>query len=113
MQEKDPNLIKRMLLVPRTKYESIPTAHAAKELHRHKSWTTIRRTRFEKVGIEGLNTCERNGRPMKLDRREFVRVKRKVVKNERSWSVKEVRDMIRKETDVTYSVSHTCRLMAK
>jgi transposase len=50
---------------------------------------------------------------MKLDHRGFVSVKRKVVKNECGWTVKEVREMIHEETDVTYSERHTYRLMAK
>ena len=112
-QEKDADVSKRMLLVLRTKYDGFPAAHVARELHRHKSWTTKWLRRFEEEGIEGLKTAKRSGRPMKLDKREFVRVKRKVVKNECGWSVKEVRDMIRDETDVSYSERHTYRLMAK
>lgn len=112
-QERDANVSKRILLILRTRYDGIPAAHAARELRRHKSWTTIWLRRFDEEGIEGLKTRDRIGRPMKLDKKEFVRVKRKVVKNECGWSVKEVKEMIRKETDVTYSERHTYRLMAK
>lgn len=112
-QEKDADVSKRMLLVLRTKYDGIPASHVARELHRHKSWTTMWLRRFEKEGIEGLKTKERSGRPMKLDHRNFVSVKRKVLKNECGWTVREVREMIHDEADVSYSERHIYRLMAK
>ena len=56
---------------------------------------------------------ERSGRPPKLYHNKFIAVKRKVVKNECGWTVKEVREMIRKEADVAYTERHIYRLMQK
>ncbi len=112
-EERDANVSKRIFLVLKVKYEGVPASHVAREVHRHKSWTTPWLRRFEKDGLEGLKTMERSGRPPKLDHNKFIAVKRKVVKNECGWTVKEVREMIRKEADVAYTERHIYRLMQK
>jgi transposase len=112
-QEKDADARSRILLVLRVRHDGVIPAHAAGELHRSRAWATIWLQRFEKDGLEGLKTRERSGRPPKLDHRKFVSVKRKVVKNECGWTVKEVREMIHREADVTYSERHIYRLMQK
>jgi len=112
-EEKDADASKRIFLILKVKYEGVPASHVAREVHRHKSWTTIWIRRFEEEGLQGLKTRERSGRPPKLDHRKFVSVKRKVVKNECGWTVKEVREMIHKEAGVVYSERHIYRLMQK
>ncbi|WP_174591893.1 winged helix-turn-helix domain-containing protein [Methanocella conradii] len=112
-REKDAETRNRILLVLRVKHDGVIPAHAARELHRSRAWATIWLQRFEEKRLEGLRTAERSGRPMKLDHHEFVSMKRMVVKNECGWTVKDVREMIHKETDVTYSERHTYRLMQK
>lgn len=111
--EKDGDVKERMLLIMRVRSDGVMASEVCEELHRTKGWASKWLNRFEEEGLEGLKTRERSGRPMKLDHREFVSVKRKVVRNECGWTVKEVREMIHEETDVTYSERHTYRLMAK
>lgn len=111
--EEDGDVKERMLLVMRVRSDGVLASEACKELHRTKGWASKWLTRFDKKGLDGLRTRERSGRPMKLDHKEFVSVKRKVVRNECGWTVEDVRDMIREETDITYSERHTYRLMAK
>lgn len=112
-REEDGDGKERMLLVMRVRSDGVMASEASKELHSTKGWASKWLSRFDEEGLEGLKTRERDGRPMKLDHREFVSVKRKVVKNECGWTVKEVREMIHKETDVTYSERQIYRLMAK
>ncbi|MGI0085945.1 MAG: helix-turn-helix domain-containing protein, partial [Nitrososphaerales archaeon] len=112
-QEKDANVSRRILLALKVRYEGIPASHIARDVHRHKSWTTPWLRRFDKEGLEGLKTRQRSGRPPKLDRQTFVRVKRKVVKSECGWSVKEVREMIRAEANVVYTERHVLRLLQR
>jgi len=111
--EEDGDVKERLLLVMRVRSDGIIASEACRELHRTKGWASKWLDRFDEEGIDGLKTKDRSGRPMKLDHREFVSMKRKVVKNECGWTVKEVREMIHNETDVTYSERHTYRLMAK
>jgi putative transposase len=112
-REEDGDVKERMLLVMRVRSDGVVASEVCEELRRTKGWASKWLNRFDEEGLEGLKTKERSGRPMKLDHREFVSVKRKVVKNECGWTVKEVREMIHEETDVTYSERHTYRLMAK
>ena len=112
-EEKDANASKRIFLVLKVKYEGIPASHVAREVHRHKSWTTPWLRRFEKYGLDGLKTKQRSGRPLKLDHQKLVRIKRKVVKNECGWTVKEVRELIRKEGRIVYTERHILRLLQR
>ena len=64
-EERDANVSKRIFLVLKVKYQGVPASHVAREVHRHKSWTTPWLRRFEKDGLEGLKTMERSGRPPK------------------------------------------------
>jgi transposase len=111
--EKDARVSKRLFLVLKVKYEGVPASQVARDVHRHKSWTTPWLRRFEKYGLEGLKTKKRSGRPPKLDHRTFVTIKRKVVRQESGWTVKEIRELIRKDADVTYTERHIYRLMQK
>jgi transposase len=112
-EEKDANVSKRIFLVLKVKYEGAPASQVARDVHRHKSWTTPWLRRFEKYGLEGLKTKQRIGRPPKLEHRKLVKVKRKVLRNECGWTVKEVRELIRKDAKVTYTERHIYRLMQK
>ncbi len=111
--EEDGDVKERLLLVMRVKSDCIMASEASRELHRTKGWASKWLNRFEEEGLEGLKTRERSGRPPKLDHRKFVSVKRKVVKNECGWTVKEVREMIHREADVIYSERQIYRLMQK
>jgi transposase len=93
-KEKDADTRNRILLALRVKHDSVIPAHASRELHRSRAWATIWLQRFEERGLEGLKTSERSGRPMKLDHRELVKVKRKILRKECGWTLKEIREMI-------------------
>jgi transposase len=43
----------------------------------------------------------------------MVKIKRKVVRQETGWTVKEVRELIRKEGHIVYTERHILRLMQK
>lgn len=111
--EKDPQTKLRMLLVLNSKYDGESQNQAARELRSTSSWASKWIGRFAEQGLEGLKTKQRSGRPPKLDHRTLVKIKRKVVRNECGWSVKEVRELIRKEGHVVYTERHILRLMQK
>lgn len=110
-EEKDARVRLRMLLVLNVKYDGIGQNQAARELHCLSSWASKWMGRFEKEGIEGLRTRERSGRPPKIKHGAIVRIKRKVVRNESGWTAREVRELIRKDADVTYTERHVYRLL--
>ncbi|MCL4519897.1 MAG: helix-turn-helix domain-containing protein, partial [Thaumarchaeota archaeon] len=78
--EEDGDVRERMLLAMRVRLDGVLASEACKELHRTKGWASKWLNRFDEEGLEGLKTKERSGRPMKLDHRKFVSVKRKVVR---------------------------------
>jgi transposase len=80
-KEEDGDVKERVLLVMRVRSDGIMASEACRELHRTKGWASKWIRRFDEEGIEGLKTRERSGRPMKLDHREFVSIRRKVLRN--------------------------------
>jgi len=73
--------------------------------------------RFRKMGIEGLRDQPRSGRPRLLSRRKEKMIQRVIEKPRitregvSSWSTTHVRELIRKEAGVTYTLRHVIRLM--
>ena len=66
--------------------------------------------RFEKEGVDGLRTRERSGRPPEVERWVMARIEREVMTNQSGWTVKEVRQLVRREAGVTYGERHVLRL---
>lgn len=110
-EEHDADVRLRMLLVLKVKFASLGQNQAARELHAFSSWAVKWVRRFEEEGIEGLRTRERSGRPPEVERRVMAKVEREVMTNQSGWTVREVRELVRKEAGVTYSERHVLRLL--
>ena len=110
-EEKDAGVRLRMLLVLKVKYDGLGQNEAARELHAQSSWAVTWIRRFEEEGIDGLRTRERSGRPPRVGQRVMAKIGREVTTNESGWTVKEVRELVRKECGVTYSERHVLRLL--
>jgi len=110
-EEKDADARLRMLLVLKVKYDGLGQNQAARELRAQSSWAVTWIRRFEEEGIEGLRTRERSGRPPKVEDRVMTKIGREVTTNESGWTVKEVRELVREETGVTYTERHILRLL--
>lgn len=110
-EEDDADVRLRMLLILKVKYDGVSQNRAAKELHAQSSWAVTWVRRFEEEGIEGLRTRERSGRPPKVERRLMARIGREVTTNRSGWTVREVRELVRRKASVTYSERHVLRLI--
>jgi transposase len=110
-RESDAETRLRTLLVLKVKYDGIGQNRAARELNALSSWAAKWVRRFEEEGIEGLRTRERSGRPPEIERDVMVSIGRKVLSNESGWTVREVRELIRRDAKVTYSERHVYRLL--
>ncbi len=110
-EEHDADVKLRMLLVLKVKYDGMGQNQAARELHAQSSWAVVWVSRFEEEGIDGLRTRERSGRPPKVEQRVMGEIGREVTTNENGWTVREVRELVREETGVTYSERHILRLI--
>ena len=110
-EEKDAYLSRRMLLILKVKLGGVGQNEAARELHAQSSWAVTWVRRFEEEGMEGLRTRERSGRPPKVERCVMTRIGREVTTNKSGWTVREVKELVRKEAGVTYSERHVLRLL--
>jgi len=110
-REKDAGVKLRMLLVLKVEYDGLGQNQAARELHAQSSWAVTWIRRFEEEGIDGLRTRDRSGRPPKVEQGVMAEIGREVTTNEGGWTVKEVRELVREETGVTYSERHVLRLI--
>ncbi len=109
--ERDADVRLRMLLVLKVKYDGVGQNQAARELHALSSWAAKWVRRFEEEDLEGLKTRERSGRPPEIEHDVMVRIRRKIMENESGWTVREVRELIRKDAKVTYTERHVYRLL--
>ncbi|MEK7251598.1 MAG: winged helix-turn-helix domain-containing protein, partial [Bacteroidota bacterium] len=71
--------------------------------------------RFEQQGVRGLKTKRRPGRPPKITEEQSIVLKQTVSKNDvrQGWRTARVRELIRRETGVTYTKRHTIRILQK
>ena len=110
-EEGDADTRVRILLVLRVRFEKVIPAEASRELHRSRAWATKWLGRFDEYGLDGLRTRERSGRPPKMPHTMMAAVERMVTGNHSGWTVKEVKQLIRKEAGAVYSKRHIYRLM--
>jgi transposase len=110
--EKDARVKERMLLIMLIKEGKI-AAHAARELHRAKSWAYTWRDRYEAGGIEGLRDKPRSGRPAMISQKVQMSVRKELKSNPYGWKTREVMRLIYRRAGVVYSETHICRLLQK
>ena len=111
-REKDARVKERMLLIMLIKDGKMP-AHAARELHRAKSWAYTWRDRYDSEGIEGLRDKPRSGRPPMISQKVQVSIRKQLKSNPYGWKTREVMRLIYKRAGVVYSETHICRLLQK
>ncbi len=110
-EEHDADVRLRMLLVLKAKFDGVGQNRAARELHSVSSWAEKWVRRFEEEGVEGLRTRERSRRPPEVERCVMARIEREVMTDQSGWTVREVRQLVRREAGVTYSERHVLRLL--
>jgi len=112
-RERDGEVRERILLVLRVKGDDVRPARAARELHKTRPWATKWLRRFEEEGLAGLRTRSRSGRPPKIPWRILVKIKRSLTKRPEGWRVKEVHEIIRRESSITLSMRQVYRILHK
>lgn len=110
-EEDDADVRLRMLLVLKVKYDGLGQNRAARDLHALSSWAAKWVRRFEEEGVDGLRTRERSGRPPEIEHSAMVTIERDVLSNKGGWTVREVRELIRRDAGVTYTQRHVYRLL--
>lgn len=107
---RDPILRERLLMV-QAAYE-MPLRDAAERFGCTHGKVDFWKKRYEMMGVWGLRTKERSGRPSKMTEGQKSRIRRMVRKHDamRGWRTKGIRELIRQEAGVTYSIRHTIRI---
>jgi len=109
--EKNAKVKERMLLVMRVKIDGRIAAHAAKELHRVKSWAYKWLERYDADGIEGLRDKPRSGRPARISQKVQMRIRKELMSYRYGWKTREVMRLIYKRAGIVYSETHIYRLL--
>jgi putative transposase len=109
--EKDAGVRERLLMIIWLK-KGKTTYEVADLLNCPQSKVMYWKTRFEKEGLDGLKTRPRSGKPPKLLGTEEEAI-RQTLESTNSWQTRWVRDLIYRETSVTYSERHVVRLLHK
>lgn len=107
-------IIRERLLMVKAACEK-PLREAAKDFGCVHGKIDFWKKRFEQHGLRGLKTKRRQGRPPKITEEQARAVKGKVTKKDmrHGWRTTRVRELIRKETGVTYTKRHTIRILQK
>lgn len=104
--------IRERLLMVQDAYE-MPLRAAAKRHGCTHGKIDFWKKRYEVLGLRGLSTKGRPGRPPKIRREQAAKIRRTVRKHNvmQGWRTKQVRLLIREETGVTYTRRHTIRIL--
>lgn len=110
-EEKDPKVRDRlrMILLLKEGYKQIEVAEIMRTTERTVyTW----KKRYEKEGFEGLKTRKKTGRKRRLEDDDFEDLKR-LLKQKDYWTTREVRDLIKIEFGVEYTMRHVPRILRK
>jgi len=102
--------VKERILIASLIAEGRSTYEAARILHCSQSKVAYWKKRYELEGLDGLKTRKHPGRPPKVAEEKMKEV-REVVEAGDWWTVKTVREMIRKEDGVLFTDRHVQRLL--
>ena len=110
---KDPQIRERLLMV-KAGCEK-PLREAAEDFGCTHGKIDFWKKRFEKVGVRGLKTKQRQGRPRKISEERELVLRQTVSKKNvrRGWRTKHVRELISLEAGVKYSERHIIRVLQR
>ena len=107
---KYPVIRERLLLVRASQKQ--PLREVAKTFSCTHGKVDYWKKRYEVLGLRGLQTKSRSGRPKNISPEQEKKIKRKVRKHNpaHGWQTKQVRELIKEETGVKYTERHTLRI---
>lgn len=108
---KDPEIRERLLMIQASYQE--PLRKAAKKFGCGRDKINYWKKRYETNGIRGLFTKSRSGRPSLITEEQKIKLRRIVRKHniKHGWRTKNIRELVAKDTGVTYSIRHTIRII--
>ncbi len=113
-KESDAKVALRILMVLHTKKGESSWKVGEKLQCDHKAVLTWK-NRYEKLGIDGLRTKPRSGKPKLISQRQEEKLKSKILIEDsaKPWTTKRVCEMIKRETGIIYTQRHVQRMLHK
>ncbi len=107
---KDTVIRERLLLVRASQKQ--PLREVAKTFSCTHGKVDYWKKRYESLGLRGLQTKSRSGRPKKISQEQEKKIRRKVRKHNpaQGWQTKHIKELIKEETGVKYTERHTLRI---
>lgn len=107
--------IKERILMVRYSYEGKTSRSVGEMLQCDHVLVLFWKKRYVLEGIEGLRTRPRSGKPKLISRRQEEKLKNIISEENpaKQWTTKRVRELIKKETGITYTQRHVQRLLRK
>lgn len=108
-EETDCDVRERLLMVVWSS-EGVSSYEVGRRLNCPHSKVLYWTARFEKEGLSGLKTRSRSGKPPKLPEDSEKRI-REIITSGSGWQTKTVKEVIYRESGITYSQRHVVRLL--
>ena len=108
---RDGRVKERILLIIRVSSDSQHIESVVKELHRSRAWAYKWYKRYNDEGVDGLRDRLRSGKPSEISKEETEKIRKELVDSYTGWDIKQVMDLIQKETGVKYHKEHIRRLL--
>ena len=112
-RESDARVKERLLLVVILVDDKEMPAHVAKGLHRSKTWASYWLHRYSKEGIKGLQDKPKNGRVPQIPLEVSARIRKTLMESRQGWTIKQVNELIVKESGIRHHYTHVYRLLHK
>ncbi len=109
--EKDAKILRRLYFI-RFRYEGDSIQEASKKIGITKRVGYIWQDRWNMEGYQGLIPRYAGGRPSKLTDQQKVQLKQ-MLKQKDSWTSREVRDLMIKEFNVSYTIKQVLEIAKK
>ncbi len=109
-EEKDSDVVKRLMLVILVERDEMQRTKAALSLGRARSWGVKWYGRYLREGLPGLRTRPRPGRPPFVSKKVMKKVWR-MAKKTTCWTAKGMLDLIKTLSGVKYEISHVRALL--
>lgn len=110
-KEKDPKVRDRLRMIILLK-EGYKQKEVSKIMRVTERTVYTWKKRYEKEGIEGLNTREKPGRKRRLSDEDIEGLKGMLEQKE-YWTTRDVRNLIKIEFNIEYTLRHVARILRK
>lgn len=112
-KEKDCNVFRRIELIKNIEIYKMRTSKAAARLQMSRSWGTKWHKRYLEMGLKGLQSPPKTGRPPKVHPNIMKCLRRIARKTKMCWTAEEMKDFLFENTKKTFDLSYVRKIMKR